>query len=235
MDHFLKLLINIINKYYFNNIMNNLSSLKIKNYIDVGAHEGEFFKYFSKKNKFLKLAVLIEPQTHLIKTLLKLPRKKNLRMVIINIALGRYNKLQRIFINTLSSTSTLKKYNNKSFWLIFKILILFFSRSFKKKTQQFIAVKTLDKVIKSLQLKKIDFIKIDAEGSEYDVLMGSRKCFTKIKYILIEKQYFALYKNYSFQKIERELLNKNFILVKRFIFFLPFFEDRLYKNLKIAN
>ena len=29
--------------------MNNLSFLKIKNYIDVGAHEGEFFKYFQKK------------------------------------------------------------------------------------------------------------------------------------------------------------------------------------------
>jgi FkbM family methyltransferase len=215
--------------------MNNLSFLKIQNYIDVGAHEGEFFKYFQKTNKFLKLAVLIEPQTHLIKTLLKLPRKKKLRIVIKNIALGRYNKLQRIFINTLSSTSTLKNYNNKSFWLIFKKSILFFSRSCKKKTQQFIAVRTLDKVIKSLKLKKIDFIKIDAEGSEYDILMGNRKCFTKIKYILIEKQYFTLYKNYSFQKVEKDLLNKNYLLVKRFIFFLPFFEDRLYKNANIAD
>jgi len=49
MNFFLKLLINIINKYYFNNIMNNLSSLKIKNYIDVGAHEGEFLNILKKK------------------------------------------------------------------------------------------------------------------------------------------------------------------------------------------
>jgi len=143
--------------------------------------------------------------------------------------------LQRIFINTLSSTSTLKKYNNKSFWLIFKISILFFSRSFKKKTQQFIAVKTLDKVIKSLKLKKIDFIKIDAEGSEYDILIGNKKSFTKIKYILIKKQYMHLYKNYSFLKIEKEIFKNNFILVKRFIFILPFFEDRLYKNANIKE
>jgi hypothetical protein len=32
-----------------------------------------------KKNKFLKLAILIKPQTHLIKTLLKLPRQKILK------------------------------------------------------------------------------------------------------------------------------------------------------------
>lgn len=235
MNFFLKLFINIINKYYFKNIMNTLSFLKIKNYIDVGAHEGEFFKYFQKTNRFLKSAVLIEPQTHLIKTLLKLHIKKNFKIIIKNIALGKYNKLQKISINTLSSTTTLKDYNNKSFWLIFKKLILFFNYTFKKKTQKFVMVKTLDKVIKSLQLKKIDFIKIDAEGSEYDILIGNRRCFTKMKYILIEKQYFALYKNYSFQKIEKELFNNNFIFVKKFIFFLPFFEDRLYKNANIAD
>jgi len=91
----------------------------------------------------------------------------------------------------------------------------------------------LDKVIKSSKLKKIDLIKIDTEGSEFDILIGSIKSFTKIKYILIEKQYMNLYKNYSFQKIEKKIFKNNFILVKRFIFFLPFFEDRFYKNAKI--
>ena len=52
MNYFIKLLINIINKYHLNNIANKLSSLKIKSYIDVGAHEGEFFKYFQKKIDF---------------------------------------------------------------------------------------------------------------------------------------------------------------------------------------
>ena len=91
----------------------------------------------------------------------------------------------------------------------------------------------MDKVIKSSKLKKIDLIKIDAEGSEFDILIGSKKSFTKIKYILIEKQYMKLYKNYSFLKIEKEIFKNNFILVKRFIFFLPFFEDRLYKKANI--
>ena len=66
----------------------------------------------------------------------------------------------------------------------------------------------MDKVIKSSKLKKIDLIKIDAEGSEFDILIGSKKSFTKIKYILIEKQYMNLYKNYSFLKIEKEIFIK---------------------------
>ena len=190
------------------------------------------FKYFIKKNKFIKKAILIEPQENKISNLLKMTKKSNMKIIIKNIAIGNSNKQKKFFINPLSSSSTIKNYDKKSFWLRFKKIILFFSSKIETENKQkFVTVTTLDKVFKDLNLKKIDFVKIDVEGSEYEVLLGAKKSLHNINYILIEKQFTNLYKNYSFKKIEK-LLNKNkFLLIKKFKFIFPFFEDRLYKKI----
>ena len=45
---------------------------------------------------------------------------------------------------------------------------------------------TLDEITKSDILKKIGLIKIDAEGSEYEVLKGSEYTLKLAKYLIIE-------------------------------------------------
>ena len=110
------------------------------------------------------------------------------------------------------------------------IFFLSFTKVTEKK-QQHVTVKTIDNVLKNLNLKKIDFVKIDVEGAEYEVLLGAAKSLRYINYILIEKQFTALYKGYSFKKIEKILNKKKFLLVKKFKFIIPFFEDRLYKKI----
>jgi FkbM family methyltransferase len=45
---------------------------------------------------------------------------------------------------------------------------------------------TLDEITKSIGLKKIDLIKIDAEGSEYEILKGSEYTLKLTKYLIIE-------------------------------------------------
>ena len=45
---------------------------------------------------------------------------------------------------------------------------------------------TLDEITKSNELKKIDLIKIDAEGSEYEILKGSEYTLKLTKYLIIE-------------------------------------------------
>jgi hypothetical protein len=45
---------------------------------------------------------------------------------------------------------------------------------------------TLDEISKSIKLKKIDLIKIDAEGSEYEILKGSEYTLKLTKYLIIE-------------------------------------------------
>jgi FkbM family methyltransferase len=232
MNKFIELLINLLNRYHFYRINNYLTKLKFKNFIDIGAHKGEFYKYFIKKNKFINNVVLIEPQKDKILNLLKISKELNHKTIIKNVAIGKKNIRQKFFISALSSSSTIKAYNNKSFWLRVKKLIFFlsFTKATEKK-QQYVTVKTLDKVLKNLNLKKIDFVKIDVEGAEYEVLLGAEKSLRCINYILIEKQFTALYKEYSFKKIEKILNKKKFLLVKKFKFIIPFFEDRLYKKI----
>lgn len=48
-----------------------------------------------------------------------------------------------------------------------------------------IEVNTLDNIIIDLKLEKLDLIKIDAEGSELDVLNGSENNISRFKHIII--------------------------------------------------
>jgi FkbM family methyltransferase len=231
-NKFIEFVINLLNLYHFYRINNYLINLKLNNFIDIGAHKGEFFEYFVKRNKFIKKVILIEPQKDKIINLLKINKELNQKAIIKNIAIGKKNKQQKLFINSLSSSSTIKTYYNKSFWLRLKKLISLFSlKSETLNRQEFVTVKTLDQVLKNLNFNKIDFVKIDVEGSEYEVLLSGKKSLNNINYILIEKQFTRLYKGYSFQKIEKLLIKKNFLLIKKFKFIIPFFEDRLYKKI----
>jgi FkbM family methyltransferase len=153
MNKFIELLINLLNRYHFYRINNYLSKLKFKNFIDIGAHKGEFYKYFIKKNKFINNVVLIEPQKDKILNLLKISKELNHKTIIKNVAIGKKNIRQKFFISALSSSSTIKAYNNKSFWLRVKKLIFFlsFTKATEKK-QQYVTVKTLDKVLKNLTI-----------------------------------------------------------------------------------
>jgi hypothetical protein len=45
---------------------------------------------------------------------------------------------------------------------------------------------TLDEIPKSIKLKKIDLIKIDVEGSEYEILKGFEYTLKLAKYLIIE-------------------------------------------------
>ena len=71
-------------------------------------------------------------------------------------------------------------------------------------------------------------LKIDTEGLELNVLLGSEKNVKNLKYILIENQFSNMYKNTKFSDCEKFLKNNNFKLLKRFVFPTFHFEDRLY-------
>ena len=82
--------------------------------------------------------------------------------------------------------------------------------------------------INNNNIKNIDFLKIDTEGYELNVLQGSKHILKKINYVIIENQFFTMYLNSKFKKCDTLLLKNNFKLLKRFIFPLLNFEDRLY-------
>ena len=50
----------------------------------------------------------------------------------------------------------------------------------------------------------------------------------KVRYILVERQFFQLYEDYSPHKVELFLKRNNFRLLKKFTFPLLHFQDNLY-------
>ena len=90
----------------------------------------------------------------------------------------------------------------------------------------------LDIFVRNNKIKKIDLLKLDTEGHELKILMGSKNLLKKnlVKYLLIEINNSKMYKNYDKKKIFNYLKKNNFVLVKKFKFPFHPFNDSLYKN-----
>ncbi len=73
-------------------------------------------------------------------------------------------------------------------------------------------------------------LKIDVEGHELNVLEGSKNIIKKIKYVIIERQYFKSYNNNFPEECDKFLTKNSFALFKKFRFPTLHFEDRFYIN-----
>ena len=218
---FFESFINILDLYHQNRIINFIKPYRIKYYIDVGAHKGEFLSYILKL-KYFKI-YCFEPQK---KAFDKLKIKaKNKRINIYNFGLGHKNQYLNFHVNKLSSTSTFSKYKN-TIYLKFKNYLLNSSKNYISKYP--VKVKKLDNVLKKEKIRN-SLLKIDVEGLELKVLKGSKETILKkVKFVLIEKQFFNLYRDYSYIKIEKFLKKNNFKILKRFTYPLLNFQDNLY-------
>ena len=73
---------------------------------------------------------------------------------------------------------------------------------------------SLDSYFSEYNLNKIDLIKIDTEGFEYEVLQGLQKNMKNVNYILFEHHYDDMIKkNYKFKDIIKLLKQNNFKLI----------------------
>ena len=223
--NFEKIINFIDDKYHHKRIVKFLEKYKIYKLIDVGSHKGEFLKNFLKF-KNIKIAYAFEPQVEIFKILNKnLNKYKNI--IKHNIALDSKIGKKKIYINKLSSTSTLSTINKKSLYLKIKKLLL--QNNGSSSRGYIVKTSTFDEFFKKNDLKDV-LLKIDVEGFEYNVLLGSKKLIHKIKFIIIEKQFYNLHKGYNFNLSHKFLLKNNFVLHKKFKFPLMNFEDRLYIN-----
>ncbi|MDT7885844.1 MAG: FkbM family methyltransferase [Thermoproteota archaeon] len=161
--------------------------------IDIGAYIGTYSIRFCKiayKGKIVSIEPLYDNYLMLVYNA-KLNNCKNLYSV--NMGIWSEEGTKSIFYK--SDRMTLATLN---------INLIDKQSNFHK---NLIKVTTLDKLINSLGLTKIDFIKIDVEGSEYEVLMGANKALDITRSVLIETHENNRYKCIDYLK------NKGFKII----------------------
>lgn len=160
--------------------------------MDIGANIGVFSLYAAKQKA--KKIYSIEPLPQNIPFI-----KKNIKVNkfngpnIINVAVSNRNGVGKLYLGDLDSHG------------------LFFSHNYKDGFVKFIEVPTLtlEKIINDNKIIKIDFLKIDCEGSEGEIIRSTNKdIWKKINKIAIE--YHDKVSSLSHQEIVEKLKKNNY-------------------------
>ena len=186
--------------------------------MDIGAHKGESIKLFSK-NFIIKKIISFEASPINFEYLKKkIDENKegynNTEIVLENTALGAENKIVEFIQFNESSSSTIKEIDKESEYYKRKFRLVNFLNN--KKTYQKIKIKVskLKDYIEKNNIKKIDFIKIDTEGYEFEILLGLENKIRLVDIIMFEHHYDnMIIKNYTFRDINNLLIMNSFFQI----------------------
>ena len=136
---------------------------------------------------------------------------KSSKIVIENYAIGAVKKKVSLKQLKESSSSTIRNLNENSKYFKKK---LFFLQGDKKgsffKEVEVEQITLSDYLIKH-NIDNVDFLKIDTEGYEFEVLIGAKDVLSRISIVLFEHHYDDMIaKNYKFSDIH------NFLLINHF-------------------
>jgi len=213
--------LNIIKKYLKKNI---------DVYVDVGAHNGEMIEIIS--NEFVVNKILaIEPNPDCYLKLKKLKYFK--KLLIFNLALSDKKGFDFLKIGHISTMSTINDLNDKSVYTKFKKIIMsifyFSNQIYKRKIK--IKKDLLSNILKLSKIKKIDLLKIDTEGHEFNVLKGAKNFLKNTHLVLFEFHYDdSIIKKYNYNDVNNFLQKKNFKLISKNKMILRKGYELIYKN-----
>lgn len=164
--------------------------------IDIGAHIG-IFSIYATQNKKAKIYAFE-------------PSSKNFKILKRNIKLNKCEENIRAFNEAVTNKrGEVKLFQGESSVLN----SAFLTSNFLKK--EIVKSTTLEKIFIDNRLKKVDILKIDCEGSEYDILYSSPiQILNKIKSIRMEYHNLSINKTYNRKKLIKFLLKRGFCLTK---------------------
>jgi len=221
-------LINLIDIFHQNRIVNYFMKQTIDIVIDVGAHKGEYLKKI-RKIKPSKIYAF-EPQKKIFQQL-KVNIKKFKEVKIFNYACNDKDIKQNFYINSLTSTSSLLKPNESNWWIKFKKFLL--QKNSLIETIEVIKTKPLDSIIfKELDPNAKILIKIDTEGNELNVLRGSKKILQRrnVSFIQVEVAKNEIYESNNSEKLEAFLNKQGYFKCKSFLYPMLNFSDDIYRK-----
>jgi len=134
------------------------SITKGMNVIDIGANIGVYTVLVAEKVGNIGKVIAVEPEPENYKQLLENIKLNNLQNVTpINIALTDHEGSEKLYLSASGSGghSLIIPENKNSYTSV--------------------QVETLDKLLKELDIRKIDIMKIDTEGAEIPILKGAEK------------------------------------------------------------
>jgi FkbM family methyltransferase len=197
----------ILKKKKIQTINNHLqyifTKLKIDYVIDVGANEGQFALSL-RRNNYKGDILSFEPASKPFKKLVE-NSKNDAHWYVKNIALGEKKELRKMNVFEASDLN--------SFYEASELGKNRFNKGMKKIETETIEIKTLDSVLKKIDLKnKNIFLKMDTQGFDISVFRGTNKHMSKISGLMSEipiqkiykitQSYHDILKEYEAQKFQ---------------------------------
>ncbi len=213
---------------------------RFKLLIDIGAHKGESIELFSK-NFIINKIISFEASPINFKYLKKKIEKNkqgynNTEIVIENIALGAEDKIIEFNQFDESSSSTIKEIDEESKYYKRKFRLINFLNTKEVYQKLKIKISKLKDYIEKHNIEKIDFMKIDTEGYEFEILLGLENKIKLVDVIMFEHHYDNMIKKgYTFEDINKLLIKNNFnkIYKSRMPFRKTF--EYIYKREELIN
>jgi len=174
-----------------------IQNMNIKTVIDVGAHAGESALQFHQifpNAKIYSFEPLHDCFVKLNAAMKDVPNFKS-----FNLALGDKEGTLDIHRSEWSQSSSLLKMGD-----LHKEAYPFSSGEILETVQ----ISTLDNVAREWDLDDNVLLKIDVQGYEHKVIMGSRNILNKVKVIIIETSFHELYEGQPLFAVIYELLNR---------------------------